>query len=61
MKVRILKSPIGLYNLAYYPGEEITLPDEQAKELIETGHAMPLEEVETGESKVKPEKAVKRK
>ena len=48
-----------MYSLAYDIGEEIILPDAQAKELIETGHAIPLGEVETGESKVKSEKAIR--
>ena len=54
MKVRILKNPVGLYNLAYDPGDEIHLPDIQARELIETGHAEPVheQEVETAISKV---------
>jgi hypothetical protein len=39
MRVKILKDPCGLYNMSYYPGEVIDLPDGKAKEMIETGHA----------------------
>lgn len=61
MKVRIVKNPVGLYNLAYEVGEEIILPDLQGRELIETGHAELLDPYETAESKVEPEKAVIRR
>lgn len=40
MRIEITKDPVGLYNLAYVIGEVINLPDMQAKELIETGHAV---------------------
>lgn len=70
MKVKILKDPTGLYNLSYVVGEVINLPDLQAKELIETGHAEETKESighnyegftfafekETAASKVKPDK-----
>lgn len=39
MRVKILKDPIGLYNLVYEIGQVVDLPDSQAGELIETGHA----------------------
>ncbi len=58
MVIRIIKNPVGLYNLSYEVGEEINLPDSQATELIETGHAVPVG-AETGMSKVKTEKAIK--
>lgn len=58
MVIRIIKNPVGLYNLSYEVGEEITLPDLQAAELIETGHAE-FVEAENAMSKVKPEKAIK--
>ena len=63
MKIRIIKNPVGLYRLAYDPGDEIVLPDLQARELIETGHAEPVkeQEVQTAVSKVKTEKARTRK
>ncbi len=64
MKVRFIKDPCGLYNLCYEVGEEINLPDAQGLEVIETGHAEPveihIEEVETAVSMVKKEKAVRR-
>jgi hypothetical protein len=70
MKVKILKDPMGLYNMSYMIGEVVNLPDIQAEELIETGHAEKTKEAvghnyqgfvfglekETGESKAKPEK-----
>ena len=54
---------MGLYNLAYEPGDEIHLPDSQAGELIETGHAVKIADdfVETAESKVVPEKAIRKR
>ena len=61
MKVRIVKNPVGLYNLSYEVGEEIILPDLQAQELIESGHAEKVDEVQTGESKVVPEKAIRKR
>jgi hypothetical protein len=63
MKVRIVKNPVGLYNLAYEPGDEIHLPDSQARELIETGHAERIGDdfVETAESKVVTEKAIRKR
>ena len=57
--IKIIRNPVGLYNLSYDPGEEISLPEAQAQEMIETGHAVPVEEVKTGVSKVKAEKAVR--
>ena len=59
MRVKILKDLVGMYRLCYEPGEEIDLPEAQAIELIETGHATPIEfrpQTETGKSKAKPEK-----
>jgi hypothetical protein len=41
--VRFIKDPTGKYNLCYEIGEEINLPDAQAKELIEDGYAVPIE------------------
>ncbi len=63
MRIRFIKNPVGLYNLAYDPGDEVDLPDQQARELIETGHAVPVKEqqFETGATKVKSEKARTRK
>jgi hypothetical protein len=61
MKIRIVKNPVGLYNLSYEIGEEIILPDLQAQELIESGHAVFVESVQTGESKVVPEKAIRKR
>ncbi len=57
MRVKILKNPVGLYNLAYDPGDVIELPDLLANELIETGHAEKIPEViQNAKSKVKAEK-----
>ncbi len=68
MKVKILKDPAGLYNLAYVVGEVVDLPELQAEELIETGYAEKTKEAighaysgfvfnaETAASKAKPEK-----
>lgn len=61
MTVRILKDPVGMYRLCYEVGEVIDLPDAQARELIETGHAEMVAtefkpKSEKATSKVKPEK-----
>lgn len=59
MRIRFIKDPCGMYNLAYGPGEETDLPDAQAREIIETGHAVPVEfkpQTEKATSRVKPEK-----
>lgn len=63
MKVKILKGTYGLFGAPYEPGESADLMDALAKEMIEAGYAEKAEseEIETAESKVKPEKAVKRK
>ena len=49
-----------MYRLAYEVGEVIDLPDAQARELIETGHAVEVIEFkpqsEKALSKAKPEK-----
>jgi len=39
MRIKILKNPVGLYNLALEIGEVVDLPAAKAEELIETGHA----------------------
>jgi hypothetical protein len=39
MKVKIVKNPVGRYNLSYEIGEVVNLPDSQAKEMIEDGYA----------------------
>lgn len=43
MRVRFIKDPTGKYNLCYEIGEEIDLPETQAKELIEDGYAVAVE------------------
>ncbi len=42
MIIRILKNPVGLYNLSYEVGEIIELSDPQARELVSTFHAEEL-------------------
>ena len=72
MRIKFLKDPCGIYRLSYEVGEVVDLPDPQAKELIETGHAEKTKEPvghfrsvdgliyvpqsETATSKVKSEK-----
>jgi hypothetical protein len=58
VKVRFIKDPTGKYNLCYEIGEEIDLPDAQAKELIEDSYAVPTElpKPENSTSKRKIEK-----
>jgi len=70
MKIKIAKDPVGLYNLAYVVGEVVDLPAAQAKEMIESGHAVATTEAvghdfngftfgtnsETADSKKKTEK-----
>lgn len=53
MRIRFIKNPVGKYNLAYDLGEEVTLPDLQARELIEDGYAILVIE--------KPENAMSKK
>lgn len=57
MIVKFIKNPVGKYNLSYEVGEVVSLPDAQAKELIEDGYALSIG-VETAETKTEPEKAV---
>ena len=58
MTIRFIKDPTGKYSLCYNIGEEIDLPDLQARELIEDGYAIPLElpKPENAMSKKKTEK-----
>lgn len=61
MKVRITRPDLaGRFNLCYEVGEEINLPDAQAKELIEDGYAIPVGKVEDASSKAKRQKAIVR-
>lgn len=61
-KIKLLKSPVGAYKLAYVAGEEIELSEALANDLIENKFAVEVEstEVETKELKTTPEKAVKK-
>lgn len=45
VKVTFVQSPGG-YKLAYHVGESALLPEEQAKELIAKGFAIPFEDAE---------------
>lgn len=68
MRVRIVKDPVGIYNLAYVVGEVVDLPPTQAKELIADEYAVETKEPighhqdsftfgnETADSKQKKEK-----
>lgn len=69
MRVKILKNPVGLYNLSLEIGEVVDLPEDKANEMIETGHAEKTNKpighdhngfvfgpIETGASKAKTEK-----
>ena len=58
MEVRFIKNPVGKYNLSYDIGQIVSLPDTQAKELIEDGYAVPTElpKPENAMSKKKIEK-----
>lgn len=61
-KIKLLKSPVGAYKLAYVAGEEIELNEALANDLIENKFAVEVEstEVETKELKTTPEKAVRK-
>jgi len=61
-KIKLLKSPVGAYKLAYVAGEEIELNEALANDLIENKFAIEVEstEVETKELKTTPEKAVRK-
>lgn len=39
VKVKFIKSPTGMFKLAYIPGEIATFEKKQADELIEMGYA----------------------
>lgn len=39
IKIKFLLSPTGKFSLGYNPGEEVSLPELQATELIEAGYA----------------------
>lgn len=38
-KVKILQSPVGLYNLAYGIGDSAELDDELVEKMVKSGHA----------------------
>lgn len=59
-KVKLLKSIIGAYGLGHFAGEEIEVSEALAEDMIQNGFGVAIEEVETAESKSKPEKAVKK-
>lgn len=59
-KVKLLKSIIGAYGLGHFAGEEIEVSEALAEDMIQNGFCVAIEEVETAESKSKPEKAVKK-
>lgn len=40
MKVKFIKDPVGKYSLCYEIGQEVTLPDSQALDMIEDGYAI---------------------
>ena len=60
-KVKILKPVMGAYQMGYFGGEEIELTEALAEDMVQNGFGVAIEEVETAESKSKPEKAVKGK
>jgi len=43
MKVRFLKSPVGMFNLAYVAGEEAIVSEVLAEQMIELGYAVETE------------------
>ena len=60
-KVKILKPVMGAYQMGYFGGEEIELTEALAEDMVQNGFAEFVSiEVETAESKSKPEKAVKK-
>ena len=60
-KVKILKPVMGAYQMGYFGGEEIELPEALAEDMVQNGFAEFVSvEAETAESKSKPEKAVKK-
>lgn len=60
-KVKLIKSAVGAYKLAYVAGEEIEVSESLAHDLIENKFAIAIEEIETKELKSQPEKAVKKR
>jgi len=46
MKITFLKSPTGVYNLAYFEGDTVEMPVGQARELMDAGIARPFNKVE---------------
>ena len=63
MKIKLIKSAVGAYKLAYVAGEEIEVSDSLAEDMVQNGFAEyieNIEQVETKELKSTPEKAVKK-
>lgn len=52
MIIEFVKSPTGAYNLAYFEGDRVDMPDHQALELIETGYAKKVTPVLPKEEKM---------
>jgi hypothetical protein len=52
-KIRFIKSPTGVYNLAYCVGEVAEMKELQAKELIDAGFAELVEEPQAPATKPK--------
>ena len=43
MQIKVTQSLIGRFNMAYFEGSVLTLPDELANEIIEAGYAEKVE------------------
>ena len=43
MKVKFLKSPVGLFNLGYVAGDQAVVSDLLAEQMIELGYAVEAE------------------
>lgn len=61
IKVRFIKNPTG-FNYAYSVGDEASLPEAKAKQLLDAGVVaiIAAEEIEKAESKAKPEKRTRK-
>ena len=44
MKIEFVKSPTGVFKMAYSAGEQAELDDKTAKNLIDDGYAIALDE-----------------
>lgn len=61
MLIKFVKSPVALFGLGYFIGDEIECEDKQAQTMIEAGVAVPSRsEKSENATEPKPEQAVRK-